>query len=363
MNGHAPAMKRNRRTGAVALGTFVAGAVIVSAGCADAAPDLPTTLEGIAFDTVFEIGRASGASFESFQGIWDVELDRDGRLALLDLGGPSVHVYDAQGAHLASLDDAGLDEGQIDGPTGIAWSDAGQLTVWDPGASWISTFRVGGRDIDFIERRRAFAFGETGFCSAGGRAFVSYYGFQDGNVVHEIGPEGPSHSFGAAPDVAGAGDLGPDLQEIAIEELTPSALHCSSIGVLDVGFVQSIARLHDYDGVELWRRTFDDFRPIVVYSDDGIGLGRAFDEGEGSHLLRSVVPWGTGYVLVQHELRMREIPEEGEPEVIETRLLRLSDGVEVARTRTLPLVLAAEGRRLALLRPGIVAGIAVVEVR
>jgi hypothetical protein len=356
-------MRLNRRIGAVALRTFFTCAVIAAAGCADSAPDLPTTLEGIALDTVFEVGRASGASFESFQGIWDVELDGDERLALLDLGGPSVHVYDAHGAHLASLEDAGLEEGQIDGPTGIAWSEAGELAVWDPGASWISTFRIGGRDLDFIDRRRAFAFGETGFCAAGGRAFVSYYGFQDGNVVHEIGPEGPIHSFGAAPAVAGAGDLGPDLQEIATEELTPSALHCSARGVLEVGFVQSIVRLHDYDGVERWRRTLDDFRPIVAYSEDGIGLGRAFDEGQGSHLLRSVVPWGTEYVLVQHQLRMREIPEASEPEVIETRLLRLSDGVEVARTRTLPLVLAAEGRRLALLRPGTVAGVTVAEVR
>jgi hypothetical protein len=337
--------------------------VTTVAGCADTAPDLPTTLDGLAFDTVFEIGRASGASFESFKGIWDVELDADGRLALLDLGGPSAHVYDAEGVHLASVEESGLEEGQIDGPTGVAWSAVGQLEVWDPGASWISTFRTSGRDLDFVERRRAFAFGETGFCAANGRAFVSYYGFQDGNVVHEIGREGPVHSFGPAPEVAGADGLGPELQEIATEELTPSALHCSPLGVLDVGFVQSIVRLHDYDGAELWRRTFDDFRPIVVYSDDGVGMGRAFDEGQGSHLLRSVVAWGADHALVQHELRKREIPEEGEPEVIETRLLRLADGVEVARTRALPLVMAAQGRRLALVRPGDVARVTVVEVR
>ena len=249
-------------------------------------------------------------TWETFQGVWDVEIDPEGRLALLDLGGPAVHVYDANGAHLGSLESSGLDEGQLDGPMGIAWSAPGALMVWDQGASWISTFDAAGEEIRFVERRRAFAFGETGFCAADGRVFLSYYGFQDGNVVHEIGDEGPAHSFGAAPEVVGADELGPELQEIAIEELTPSALHCSEAGVLDVGFVQSIVRLHDVEGTELWKRTFDDFRPIVAYSDDGVGLGRAFDEGEGSHLLRSVVPWGDSIVLVQHELRRREVPLE-----------------------------------------------------
>jgi hypothetical protein len=79
-----------------------------------------------------------------------------------------------------------------------------------------------------------------------------------------------------------------------------------------------------------------------------MGLGRRFDETEGSHLLRSVVPWGGSLALVQHELRTQEIPDEGEIEVFESRLIRLEDGVETARTRSLRLVLSAEGTRLYL---------------
>ena len=152
------------------------------------------------------------------------------------------------------------------------------------------------------------------------------------------------------------------LRDIAVEELTPSALLCTDLGVLDVNFVQSGVRLHDFDGNEIWSRELSDFRPIVAYSDDGIGLGRAFDQGEGSHLLRSVVPWGSSHVLVQHELRTREIPEEGDPEVFESRLLELTDGAEVARTRDFPLVFEAQGRRLYLLRQEPFAAVTVVEV-
>lgn len=340
-----------------------AAAVAVLGGCAPDAVELPASLGEVGFDTLYQIGATDGPSWERFQGVWDVELDGSGRLALLDLGGPAVHVYDADGDHLASLEDVGLEEGRIDGPTGIAWASDGVLAVWDPGASWISTFRATGPELRFVERRRAFAFGETGFCAADGRTFVSYFGFQDGNVVHEIGAEGPVRSFGPAPDVAGADGLGPELREIAVEELTPSALLCTPAGVLDVSFVQARLRLHDVEGGPVWSRTFEAFRPIVVYSPDGIGLGRDFDEDDGSHLLRSVVPWGPAAVLVQHELRTREVPEPGTPEVFESRLIRLEDGTELDRTRSLPLVLAAHGNRLVLGRVAPVPGVTVVEVR
>lgn len=339
----------------------LAGAGILGVGaCSDAPAALPMSFDALVLDTLIEIGSESGAPFETFQGIWDIEADADGHLALLDLGGPVVHVFDIDGGHVSSLDAAGLEEGQLDRPSGIAWSEPGKLMVWDPGSSWVSTFDVGA-SIEFEGRWRAFAFGETGFCASGDRTFISFW--LNDQVVHEWGPEGPVQSFGVAPRVVGADMLGPELREIAIEELTPSALLCTSDGVLDVSFVQSLVRLHDLNGEEVWSRNLEDFNPIVVYSDDGIGLGRGFDAVDGSHLLRSVVPWGASMVLVQHEIRLREIPEEGDVEVFESRLLRLADGGEVARTRDLPLVLGAEGRRLYLVSEEPYSRVTVVEVR
>lgn len=335
-------------------------AVLGLVACTDTATELPATLEASAFDTVFSVGAVSGAPWEVFDGIWDVEADAAGHLAVLDLGGPVVHVYGDAGAHLGSIDATGLEEGQLDGPSAIAWSATGSLLVWDPGSSWVSTFSVSRSGVEYVDRWRAFAFGETGFCAQEGRTYLSYW--QDGNVVHEVGPDGIAGSFGPAPAVAGGETLGPELLEIAVEELTPSALLCTSAGVLDVGFVQSIVRLHSWDGTELWSRPFDDLRPVVAYSDDGIGLGRAFN-AEGSQLLRSVVPWGEDMVLVQHELRTREFAEEGDVEVFESRLIRLADGAEVDRSRTFPLVLGAEGRRLYLVGDGAVPRVTVVEIR
>lgn len=318
-------------------------ALIVACG-GDAPPPPPSTLDGLAFATLFEVGAARGESWEAFGGIWDVEVAPDGRLAVLDIEAPAVHVYDELGAHVGSVTETGLDAGALDRPAGIAWGRAGELLVWDPGNSWISSFSVATDGVRFVEGRRAFAFGETGFCATAGRTWLSYW--QDGQVVHEIGADAPLGSFADAPHIPGVETLGPELQEIAIEELTPSGLLCASDGVLDVSFFGSHIRMHDLDGSLLWEKELEAFNSMSVYTPDGMGLGRQFDQDEGSHLLRSVVPWGDEHALVQHELRTQEFPEEGEVEVIESRLIRLADGTEIGRTRELPLILAASGNRL-----------------
>ena len=341
---------------------YLVGAVtMVLSACSEPVPELPATMDSLAFDTLFSIGAPSGEAWASFEGIWDIQVDAEGRMAVLDVGGPAIHVFDTEGVRIGSLDDIGLDEGQLDGPSAIAWSETGELLVWDPGASWVSRFLVGPGGVQFADRWRAFAFGETGFCASGDRTYLSYW--QDGSIIHEVGPQGIAGSFGPAPEVPGAEALGPDLLDIATEELTPSALVCTPDGIVDVGFVQSIVRLHDWGGAEIWGRDLDDLRPIRVYSDDGIGLGRAFDSSQGSHLLRSAVSWGSGFVLVQHDVRRQEIPGPGEIEVLESRLLSLVDGSEIGRSRTMPRVLAAQGRRLFLVSDAPHPVVTVVAVR
>jgi len=327
------------------VGALVAAATLAAHACGgEGGAGPPASLQALALDTVFVLGAEGGQPWEVFGGIWDVESSAGGDFAVLDLEAPAVHVFDASGAHVGSIDQTGLDEGALDRPSGIAWSGDGQLLVWDPGSSWISRFAVRASGVEFQDRWRAFAFGETGFCADGERTYLSYW--QDGQVVHRIGEEGITASFGVAPGIPGVETLGLELQEIAVEELTPSGLLCTREGVLDVSFFASHVRLSDPDGSVLWERDFDAFNPLVVYTPDGMGLGRQFDAVDGSHLLRSVVEWGEGLALVQHELRTQEFPEEGEVEAFESRLIRLEDGLEIDRTRDLPLILAAHGTRL-----------------
>jgi hypothetical protein len=343
--------------------TFVVAVALASlAGCGggDVSSAPPPALQELAFDTLFTIGVPQGATWEAFGGIWDLDVSPSGYLALLDIDAAQVHVYDAAGAHVGSIVETGLEEGALEGPAGLAWSGPTDLLIWDPGASWISRFSVGDGGVEFVERWRGFAFGETGFCAVGDRTYLSYWA--DGLVVHEIGADEVVASFGAAPDIPGVDTLGPELQEIAIEELSPSGLSCGPSGVLDVSFFGSRVRFHDLDGTELWAHDFADFNPLAVYSSDGMGLGREFSP-EGTQLLRSVVGWGEDMALVQHELRTQEFPPEGEVEVIESRLIRLSDGAEVDRSRDLPLVRATWGSRLYTVRDAPFAQVVAVEAR
>ena len=319
-----------------------ASVVFLSACGGDAAPVTLPTFEGLRLDSLFAVGASTGE--ESFGGIWDVEAAPDGRFAVLDLEAPAVRVFDATGAHLGSVTATGVAEGTLDRPSGIAWSRNGELLVWDQGNSWVSFFSVDDAGVELTAARRAFAFGETGFCATGDQVYLSYW--QDGRVVHEIGTEGLVRSFGPAPNIPGVESLGPELQEIAIEELTPSGLLCTRDGVFESSYFGSKIRMHDHGGQTLWDRELDDFNPMSAYTLDGIGLGRAFDQADGSQLLRSIVPWGGAVALLQHELRTSEFSMEGDVEVFESRLLGLEDGAELGRTRELPLILAAEGTRL-----------------
>jgi hypothetical protein len=341
--------------------TLIVASFAVFSGCQgrDAPAALPDTLQQVAFDTLFQIGSDQGETWQAFGGIWDVDVSPSGNIAVLDIETGQVHVYDAEGAHLGSVVESGLDEGALEGPAGLAWRGADDLLVWDPGSSWISRFRVGRSGVEFVDRSRGFAFGETGFCAHDDRTYLSYW--QDGLVVHELGPDGPVRSFGAAPQIPGMSTLGPELQEIATEELSPSGLLCTPNGVLDVAYFGSRFRFHNPDGTPRWEKDFADFNPLVVYTPDGMGLGRRFDAAAGTHLLKSVVAWGDEFALVQHELRTREFPEEGEVVQIESRLIRLSDGEEVDRTRDLPVVLATWGARLYLVETQPYPKIVVVE--
>jgi len=321
-------------------------AAIVLQACGGDAPTQTLPMFGaLQLDTVLEVGAAEGAEWETFGGIWDVQAAPDGRFAVLDLEVPAVRVFDASGGYIGSVTDEGVTAGTLDRPSGLAWSAPGELLVWDPGNSWVHRFRVSDSGVTFVDARRAFAFGETGFCSIRGRTYLSFWSLDD-LVVHEVGPEGLANSFGPAPDITGVETLGPELQEIAIEELTPSALLCTEAGVLDASFFGPQIRFHDLDGSLLWGRDLQDFNRIEIYTPDDMGLGRRFDPSEGSHLLQSVAAWGDGVALVQHAMPKREFPEPGEVEVLESRLVRLQDGEEIDRTHDLPPVLAAEGTRL-----------------
>jgi len=308
-------------------------------GAAAASP-----LQGVHLQALATIGAPSGLPGERFGGIWDVAMAEDGRVAVLDFSEHAVHLYDRNGALLTSLTARGRGEGELGQPTGLSWGAGDDLYIWDPGNARIAQFNASGASLTPVASRRAAAFGDTGFCTLGGRSFLSTY--SEARVLHEVGTDGAIvRSFSPPPEIPGLEGVSGVARELALEELTPARLLCDPSGgqVLEMSFFQGRVQLHSAAGELLWSRALADFHPVELVNPEEMGLAYRFSEGTGSHLARSVIPWGEGRILLQYEIRSGEA---GVLTALESRLLDLSTGEELDRTRDLPLFLAASGNRL-----------------
>jgi len=335
--------------------TVLAGLLLLT-GCGDEevpAPmpaESPSHLQNLHFDTLAIIGDPAGDAWEAFVGIWDVTVAQDGTFAVLDSQAPAVHVYDDQGGHLTSISEDGFQLGQLSRPSGASWTPGGELHVWDPSNRRISLYSVSAVGSEFVSMRNAEAFGETGFCALGDRTYLSF--LMDGRIVHEVGTGGTiTHSFSEAPSITGIDAIPDGAREMALEDLTPSRLLCLNDRIVEVSYFQPRIRLHDPEGSTIWTTELDGFRPVTPISPDGMGVGFEYAAGEGSHMARSVVPWGDGTVLVQYELRAPGPRPAGQDfHGLESRLIDLATGEELDRTSDLPLFLGARGDRFIQVR-------------
>jgi len=352
---------RRQIRGLPLTGRDLAALVIAMAlvGCGDASTPAPASIgsgetelriEGLTFDTVAAIGNPQGQPWEAFGGVWDVAVASDGRFAVIDFQAPAVHVFGSDATHLGSVAARGSGPGDLLGPSGIGWDASGHLVVWDPSNGRISRYAIGAGGPQFVDQRRAFAFGETGFCTLGDRVYLSF--LQDDHVVHEIRPDaGIAHSFASVPDVTGIDAISGGAREMALEDLSPSRLLCAAGRVIEVGFFQPRIQAFSPDGDLLWSRELDNFIPVLPVSPDDMGVGFEYDEANGSHMARSVIPWGENHALIQYEIRRPgPRPEGADFHALESRLIRTDSGEELGRTRELPLILAAGGDRLFAVR-------------
>ncbi len=327
--------------------------ILALSGCGDEQPPeqgttmraemSATPLQAAHFEPIATISDPLG-------GIWDASVAPGGSFAVLDVQGPVIHVFGADAAPIGTIDARGSGPGQIARPSGISWADSGHLAVWDPSNDRISRFAAGAAGISFVDQRGASAFGETGFCAMGERAWISF--LQDGQVVHEVGSGGGiTRSSSPAPEVVGIDAISGGARDMALEDLSPSRLLCHEGVIVEVGYFQPRVRALDPDGAVLWSVEPADFTPVLPVSPDDMGVGFEYAEGTGSHLARSIVPWGSDRVLVQYEIRLPGPRPAGRDfHALESRLFDLATGAEIDRTRDLPLFLGASGDRFLQVR-------------
>lgn len=78
------------------------------------------------------LGTLEGEGPEVFGQIRDLEIDRAGRMYVLDNQAKVVRVFGPDGSHVRNLGGPGAGPGEMENPNGLAWDPAGRLWVADP---------------------------------------------------------------------------------------------------------------------------------------------------------------------------------------------------------------------------------------
>ncbi len=83
-----------------------------------------------AFVQLTRIGSSDGTDeFASFSSVWDVTLDRLGRIYVLDRTSEDVRVFTSEGEFVRRIGRSGEGPGELKGPIGFAWSPTGDLWI------------------------------------------------------------------------------------------------------------------------------------------------------------------------------------------------------------------------------------------
>jgi hypothetical protein len=117
------------------------------------------------------------------------------------------------------------------------------------------------------------------------------------------------------------------------------------------GLSHPVVRAFDPDIGMRWQRSLDDIHSIgFKVTNDGRTLVQRIDPASGANFLRSMVRWDPDHILMQYELHLPgDPPESREFHAVDSRLLHLDTGDEVARSLLIPLLAAAQGDRYVII--------------
>ena len=103
-------------------------------------------------DDVLRIGAVDVEGPAQFGRIRDIEVDRLGRIYVLEAQSREVRVFDQAGRHVRSFGRSGAGPGEFRNPTTLAWMADDRLVVVDPGGGRYSLFDTAGAYVGAIRR-------------------------------------------------------------------------------------------------------------------------------------------------------------------------------------------------------------------
>jgi hypothetical protein len=126
-----------------------------------------------------------GVGQQAFTHVVALEVDRWGRMYVLERDAQEIRVFDSTGVFVRTIGRRGKGPGEFTLANGLAWSPAGQLWVVDQRNERFTLFDTAGRVLDMRPRRLGFSgWRWEGAADSTGRLFENQFG--RGNRVTQI---------------------------------------------------------------------------------------------------------------------------------------------------------------------------------
>lgn len=293
----------------------------------------------IVVDTVeFRLSSAPGPRSVEFGWIRAAQFTPDGGIVVLDALNSRLSRYSRRGDPIVSVGRRGEGPGEFQEPEALAQPDSATLLVLDSRARRLTRYILSSTGLTYVSADRLDDW-PSAMCALGSTVVGFYYDHTDRMIVHrlsrgDLGPQSLGQALFAETELNITGTMGelvcvPDQRLIVV---APDR----------TGDIFGYAT----DGMLRWRTRLRRYRPpLFKLVPNGSMLGFAPGQKVRDFTI-AAVRISPRLLLVQIGTNLMGRQFVGEFESIESRILRLSDGVEIGSQDDLPRVTDAMTGRL-----------------
>jgi hypothetical protein len=286
----------------------------------------------------FRLGTVSSSHSAEFGWIAAAAFTPDSGIVVLDALNDRLSRYSRRGDPIISVGRHGEGPGEFQEPEALAQLDSATLLVLDSRARRLDRYAIGTNGLKYVSADPLTDW-PGAICAIGEAVVGLYYDRTDKTIVHRLNRVATTAaSFGQAlfgePELNIAGTTG--------------QLACTSDQHLVVVAPDRTGDIFAYrtDGTLRWRTHLSRFRPSLFKLIPG-GSMLGFAPGQKFRdVTIAAVPISSHFLLVQLGTKMLGKPFVGDFESVDSRILRLSDGVEVGAQDDLPPVANAMAGRM-----------------
>ena len=254
------------RPRAAALLAFSAFAGLISLPACSPGSE-PDSLGEVSIEEQLSVGVAAGDESQEFGHVLDVRSAHDGSFFVLDVQGPAISWYGADGTLRGGIAVHGEGPGELASATAIAVHDHQRLAVVDPDNGRIGLYRFDGDGLGYEgEIAQALSPLNTGgrsICSIGDRLFLRE--LRGELLIHELDATGQTvRSFEAAVATP-AEEFGPFVDVVAPQRNAGHLLCLDEPGlIVSMSRYLPAVRAFTPDGDLLWETELANFRPWQI---------------------------------------------------------------------------------------------------